>query len=81
MMTTPPMVIAMGTGYFGMALGKGILNGVFLGSLIPHVSYGIVLGLLLERYLAHRGTILAVVKGAMPTPEAHLPPERPHVTR
>jgi hypothetical protein len=62
MMTTAPMVVAMGTGYFGLGLGKGILNGVFLGSLFPHISYGIVLGLLLERYTAHRGTLLALLR-------------------
>lgn len=65
MMTTPPMVVAMGAGYFGMAQGRGLLNGVFLGSLIPHVFYGIVLGLLLERYLAHRGTIVALIRGGL----------------
>lgn len=65
MMTTPPMVVAMGTGYFGLALGKGLLNGVFLGSLFPHISYGIALGLLLERYIKHRGSILALLKAAL----------------
>ncbi|MEX1999597.1 MAG: hypothetical protein WD934_07900 [Gemmatimonadales bacterium] len=75
MMTTPPMVVAMGSGYFGLALGKGILNGVFIGSLIPHISYGIVLGLLLERYLAHRGTIFAVVRGARQPSVTHILPE------
>jgi len=78
MMTTAPMVVAMGTGFFGLAAGKGILNGVFLGSLVPHVSYGIVLGLLLERYLAHRGTVLVLIRGAMRRPLIHILPERPH---
>lgn len=78
MMTTPPMVVAMGTGFFGLAAGKGLLNGVFLGSLIPHVSYGIVLGLLLERYLAHRGTIFALFRDATQHSIAHILPERPH---
>ena len=55
MMITPPMVVAMGTGYFGLKLGKGLLNGVFLGSLVPHISYGIALGLLLERYVRSHG--------------------------
>jgi len=64
MMTTPPMVIAMGAGYFGLALGKGLLNRVFLGSLVPHISYGIALGLLLERYTRHKGSILKLVKEA-----------------
>lgn len=70
MMTTPPMVVAMGTGYFGLGLGKGILNGVFLGSLFPHISYGIVLGLLLERYTAHRGTLLALLRDSLRGPQA-----------
>lgn len=61
MMTTPPMVVAMGSGYFGLKLGKGLLNGVFLGSLIPHISYGIALGLLLERYTRHKGWILSLI--------------------
>lgn len=65
MMTTPPMVVAMGTGYFGLALGKGLLNGVFLGSLFPHISYGIALGLLLERYTRHKGSIVSLFKGAL----------------
>lgn len=62
MMTTSPMVVAMDTGLFGLKLGKGIFNGVFLGSLVPHISYGVVLGLLLERYTAHRGSILALLR-------------------
>jgi len=64
MMVTPPMVIAMDTGYFGLKLGRGLLNGVFIGSLIPHISYGIALGLLLERYVRHEGTILAILRDA-----------------
>ncbi|MBI2155095.1 MAG: hypothetical protein HYU24_15550 [Candidatus Rokubacteria bacterium] len=64
MMTTPPMVIAMDTGYFGLRAGYGLFNGVFIGSLIPHISYGIVLGLLLERYLRHRGTIFSLIRRA-----------------
>ncbi|MEX1258990.1 MAG: hypothetical protein WEG36_15450 [Gemmatimonadota bacterium] len=71
MMTTAPMVVAMGTGYFGLNLGQGILNGVFLGSLVPHVSYGVVLGLLLERYIAHRGTVIHLVR---PGPRASSEP-------
>ncbi len=61
MMTTPPMVIAMDSGYFGLKLGHGLLNGVFIGSLIPHISYGIALGLLLERYTRHRGSIIGLI--------------------
>jgi len=65
MMTTPPMVIAMDTGFFGLKLGKGLLNGVFLGSLVPHISYGIALGLLLERYTRHTGSVLTLIKEAL----------------
>ncbi len=73
MMTTPPMVVAMGSGYFGLGLGKGLMNGVFLGSLVPHISFGIALGLLLERYTRHKGSILKLVKesvspGPRPSP-------------
>ncbi len=64
MMTTPPMVIAMDTGYFGLKLGHGLLNGVFIGSLIPHIIYGVALGLLLERYLRHQGTLFDLVREA-----------------
>jgi hypothetical protein len=64
MMTTPPMVVAMDTGYFGLRLGHGLLNGIFIGSLIPHISYGVALGLLLERYVRHPGTIFALLRDA-----------------
>jgi hypothetical protein len=76
MMTTPPMVVAMGSGYFGLKLGKGILNGVFLGSLVPHISYGVLLGLLLERYVAHRGTLVALLRAAWQRPVATIAPGR-----
>lgn len=60
MMTTPPMVVAMDTGYFGLKQGFGVL-GV---SLTAHVAYGIVLGLLLERYTKHQGWIFPLAKKA-----------------
>lgn len=63
MMVTPPMVVAMDTGYFGLKLGKGLWNGVFIGSLVPHISFGIALGLLLERYTRHTGSVLTLIKG------------------
>ncbi len=62
MMTTPPMVMFMHTGYFGLNLGKGLLNKVFIGSLVPHIFYGIALGLLLERYTRHKGSILKIAQ-------------------
>jgi len=65
MMTTPPMVIAMDTGYFGLKLGQGILNGVFIGSLIPHISYGIALGVLQERYTRQRGSLIGLVSAVV----------------
>lgn len=70
MMITPPMVIAMGTGYFGLKLGQGIFNGVFIGSLIPHISYGIALGLLLERYVKHKGSIFSLIRQALKVPSS-----------
>lgn len=70
MMVTPPMVIAMDTGYFGLKLGHGIFNGVFMGSLIPHIAYGIALGLLVERYVKHQGSVLCLIRDAL-TRKAH----------
>lgn len=61
MMITPPMVIAMDTGYFGLKQGFGVL-GV---SLTAHISYGIVLGLLLERYTKHSGWIGSLSREAL----------------
>ena len=60
MMTTPPMVVAMDTGFFGLKKGYGVL-GV---SLTAHVVYGIMLGLLLERYVKHKGSIFLILKDA-----------------
>jgi len=71
MMITPPMVIAMGTGYFGLTLGQGIRTGVFGGSLIPHIAYGMALGLLRERYTRQTGWILSLIK-AMLAPRGRL---------
>jgi len=81
MMSTPPMVIAMGTGFFGLKLGKGILNGVFLGSLVPHISYGVALGLLLERYVAHRGTLLALLRAGWRRPISIINPRGGYAAR
>jgi len=75
MMTTPPMVVAMGSGYFGLALGKGLFNGVFLGSLFPHISYGIALGLLLERYTRHQGSVFRLLREACTGASREVPPK------
>ena len=63
----------MDTGYFGLKLGRGLLNGVFIGSLIPHISYGIALGVLLERYVRHPGTIVALLRGTVRAARATAP--------
>jgi hypothetical protein len=61
MMTTPPMVVAMDTGYFGLKQGYGLLT----VSLTAHIVYGIALGLLLERYVRHRGSIVTLLGEAL----------------
>lgn len=48
MMTLPPM--AKATGPFGLGLGQGILNGVFMTTLLAHVAMGVVLGLIVQRW-------------------------------
>ncbi|MBI3319364.1 MAG: hypothetical protein HYZ89_02085 [Candidatus Omnitrophica bacterium] len=57
MMVTPPMVVAMDTGYFGVKFGPGL----FGTSLTAHVAFGAALGLLAERYVRHRGTLPALL--------------------
>lgn len=60
MMTTPPMVIAMSVGYFGLDYyGRGWE--VLATSVPAHIAFGTVLGLLLERYTKHEGWILPLV--------------------
>jgi hypothetical protein len=54
MMTTPPMVIAMDTGFFGLKRGFGLLE----VSLLAHIVYGSFLGLLVERHTRHKGSLL-----------------------
>ncbi len=56
MMVTPPMVIAMDTGYFGSKVGPGL----FFTSLTAHVAFGIALGLLAERFVHHKGSIFTI---------------------
>jgi hypothetical protein len=51
MMTTPPMVVAMDTGYFGLKKGPGLLAVSF----VAHVAYGVAMGLLIERYVRSQG--------------------------
>ena len=58
MMTTPPMVVAMDTGYFGVKFGPGL----FATSFTAHVAFGITLGLLVERYVRHDGTLLRLLE-------------------
>lgn len=58
MMTTPPMVIAMDTGYFGVKFGPGL----FVTSLLAHVAFGAALGLLAVRYLRHEGTVVGQIR-------------------
>lgn len=58
MMITPPMVIAMDTGYFGLKFGAGLL----IVSLIAHIVYGIVLGMLVERYVKHKDSIFHLIR-------------------
>lgn len=57
MMVTPPMVVAMDTGYFGSKFGPGL----FVTSLLAHIALGVMLGLLCERYLRHPGSLLSVL--------------------
>lgn len=71
MMVTPPMVVAMDTGYFGLKFGPGLL----VTSFVAHVAYGIVLGLLAARYVAHRGSVLSLVKVACRKAERHVEPD------
>lgn len=54
MMTTPPMVIAMDTGYFGVKFGPGL----FVVSFLAHTLMGIVFGLLAQKYVQHKGSLL-----------------------
>ncbi len=63
MMTTPPMVIAMGVGYFGLKYGQGWE--VLATSVPAHIAFGTVLGLLFERYTKHRGWILPLALDAL----------------
>lgn len=58
MMVTPPMVVAMGTGYFGLKFGPGLL----ITSFIAHVAFGSVLGLLAERYTNHKGSVIGMLR-------------------
>lgn len=61
MMTTPPMVVAMDTGYFGLKKGYGLLT----VSLTAHIVYGIALGLLMERYVRHTASIFQLLVEAL----------------
>mgnify|MGYP001600045870 FL=1 len=52
------MVVAMDTGYFGLKFGPGLLA----TSLTAHVALGVVLGMLAERYVRHKGSILGLLR-------------------
>lgn len=54
MMTTPPMVVAMDTGYFGVKFGPGL----FVVSFLAHTLMGIVFGLLAQNYVRHKESLL-----------------------
>lgn len=54
MMTTSPMVVAMDTGYFGVKFGPGL----FVVSFLAHTLMGIVFGLLAQKYVQHKGSLL-----------------------
>lgn len=58
MMVTPPMVVAMDTGYFGSKFGPGLL----VTSFVAHVAFGSALGVLAERYTRHEGTIFGLLR-------------------
>jgi len=58
MMVTPPMVVAMDTGYFGLKFGPGLL----VTSFTAHVAFGIALGLLAEGYVRHKGTVFGLFR-------------------
>ncbi len=58
MMVTPPMVVARDTGYFGLKFGLGLL----VTNFIAHMAYRIVLGMLGERFVAHQGSVLGLIK-------------------
>lgn len=74
MMTTPPMVIAMDVGYFGLKYGAGWE--VLATSVPAHIAFGTVLGLLLERYTRHRGWIWHVIVGATKATQLRHSPAR-----
>jgi hypothetical protein len=58
MMTTPPMVVAMDTGFFGVKFGPGL----FIVSFLAHTALGIGMGVLAERYVRHRGNLFSLWK-------------------
>lgn len=60
MMTTPPMVIAMDTGFFGLKYKDGWQ--ILATSVPAHIVFGIFLGMLLNRYVSHKGTIFRFIR-------------------
>ncbi|MBI4410214.1 MAG: hypothetical protein HY561_10930, partial [Gemmatimonadetes bacterium] len=59
MMTTPPMVVAMDTGFFGLKEGPGVL----ITSVPAHIAFGAVLGLLAQSYVRHPGSVFRLLHG------------------
>lgn len=72
MMVTPPMVVAMDTGYFGLKFGPGLL----VTSLIAHVAFGIAIGVLTERYTRHEGSLIGFLRNCCRRPAMAARPAR-----
>ncbi len=59
-MVTPPMLL-MGVGPFGINTGA---PWYFLTTLAAHMAFGAVLGLLAEKFVKERGSILVLLRPA-----------------
>jgi len=64
MMTLPP--VPMMAGPFGI---YGFWPGLFVASFIAHVVFGVILGVLAERWVRDKGTIVALLKHDVPLPQ------------
>lgn len=63
MMLAPWLVMMMGP--FGVRYAAGYQ--IFVASLLAHIAYGVILGLLVQRYVKERGSILALIKAPRAT--------------